>query len=134
MDSGFEGATYSSRTDGESISDKCRQNTPLHPRTQNQFAMLQSGRRLEREKFQNDDTWQRNAVAFPLFVFHSGFFSRPQAEYEERFSFCIRLPSGDANSPSFNLHGRWMIHAVRNRSESNDKEMDGVHCNNDVDL
>ena len=32
----------------------------------------------------NDDTWQRNASVFPLFVFHSGHFSLPLVKYEER--------------------------------------------------
>lgn len=40
--------------------------------------------------FANGDTWQRNACAFPLFVFRSRRFLRPRKKYEERiFLFVI---------------------------------------------
>ena len=36
-----------------------------------------------------DDTLQRNARAFPLFVFLSRQFLQPRVRHEERFSFCV---------------------------------------------
>ena len=42
-----------------------------------------------------DDTLQRTARAFPLFVFLSRQFLQPRVRHEERFSFCViaeRLP------------------------------------------
>ncbi len=35
----------------------------------------------------------------PLFVFPYRHFSQPPSRYEERFSFCIRLPSGEQTKP-----------------------------------
>lgn len=56
----------------------------------NQFATLQSGRRLKCEKFQRMTIHGReSAYALALYVFHSRHFSQPQPRYEERFLLAV---------------------------------------------
>ena len=65
-----------------------------------------------------DDTLQRNARAFPLFVFLSRQFLQPHPIHEERFSFSFRLPSGGRlkyTTPFSKLRDKWV--ALMERAE-----------------